>query len=156
VGLRVGAAGRLGPGAGTSQGSPDWRTAAYRSDAPFGLDRRRVDRRFAPAWRHSLGGRRVAGRCPAMLRDLDHLLHLHRVEGEGGGRFRGDGLWRGLCNRLRFAFDDRFPPANLLHPARNHFAWFAATSQVAGPLSRLSALLHGRKIAKPRWRQQQC
>lgn len=56
---------------GSSQGSPGWRTAACRSDAPSGLDRWRADPRFAPARRDSVDGKRVAGRFPATPRDSE-------------------------------------------------------------------------------------
>ena len=55
---------------------------------------------------------------PQRCETLDHSLHLFWVERGGGGRFRGDRLWRSLGDGYRLAFDDRrFHLLGLRRPA---------------------------------------
>src|SRR5207248_228477 len=68
--------------------------------------------------------------------------------------------WRALSKgsrtlAARFRYRATALSSQAAGPSSQSFASLRATTQVSGRLSRSSALLAGRKIAKPRWLQQQ-
>src|SRR5262249_8467153 len=119
---------------GWRQGFPGWRSVAYRSGAPSGLDWRRAGPRFAPP------------RPDPPLSDAP-----------APDRWRERQALSGRPPRARSA-----QPLPLASPARmaeragpnlRSSAWSPATSQVPELLPRLSAWVPRRKIAKPGWLQ---
>ena len=126
-GCAVGVGLRAGPESRFSQGFPDWRPVASRSRVPshFG-------------WR--LAARRLHARRQDAARSfvpLRRYLSLSAVVAAGRGRgrwLRCDHLGRGLGNWCRSAFDgQRFRPAELLHPARDHLLGFGRPAKFGGP-----------------------
>src|SRR6516225_3782435 len=125
---------------GWRRGFLGWRSVAYRSGVPSGLDWRRAGPRFAPTRR-------------------DPPLS----DAPAPGRWRERQALSGRPPRARSA--QRLPLASLAgmaeqrcfrdraRPNSRSSAWFRATSQVREPLPRLSAWVFPRKIARPRWLQ---
>src|SRR5262249_7358064 len=133
---------------GWRQEFPGWRSVAYRSGAPSGLDWRRAGPRFAPArrdpplsdapapcrWRErqALSGRppRARSALPLPLASPAWMAEQHCFGDRQGASARPT-----AGSNLRSS------------------AWFPATSQVPELLPRLSAWVSRRKIAKPGWLQ---
>src|SRR6516225_3891391 len=129
---------------GWRQGFPGWRSVAYRSGAPSGLDWQRAGPRFALAWRDPpLSDAPALGRCrkrqalsgrPRRARPAQPLPLASPA---------------GMAEQRCF----RDPQMASFEPNSRSSAWSPATSQVPEPLRRLSAWLLRRKFAKPGRRQ---
>jgi len=129
---------------GWRQGFPGWRSVAYRSGAPSGLDWRRVGPRFARARRDSL------------LSDAPAPRRWRERQALSGRRPRARSAQRlppasSARRAEQQCFRDRqVASSQTAGPNSRSSAWSPATSQVPEPLPRLSAWVFRRKTATPK------